>query len=131
MNRQNAIRLRELLEQELTPILKEAGYAFELGNASFDSDRCHFKGFKVSDIGAKPETLQSLERENQLRNLRGCPVLSLDRVVSNSTNKFKLVGHKPKARKNPFIIEDVGTKKQFVISCEKAEKLFAIEEQEK
>ena len=67
MNRQKVIKLRNLLEKELTPILKEAGYTFELGNASFDSDRTHFKGFKISDIGAKSEPLKHLDDYNKFR----------------------------------------------------------------
>jgi len=129
MNRQNVIKLRNLLEQELTPILKKAGYAFDLGNATFDSDRVHFKGFKISDIGAKSEPLKHLDDYNKFRFYNDEPTFCVQRVVKIGNSSYKLVGYKPKARKNPFIIQDIKTQAQFVLNSDRAEKLFGIKGQ--
>ena len=126
MNRHNAIMLRHFLEHELTPILKKAGYTFVLGNASFDENMVHFKGFKISEIGAKPEMLRHLERENEYRIKLGDNPLSLDRVVPVGNRKYKLVGFKPRARKKQYVMQDIKTEIKYVTVESEAERLFAI-----
>ena len=126
MDKKTAIGIRKILEKELTPILKKAGYTFELGNASFDEDMVHFKGFKILEIGAKPEMLKHLEDENEHRLKMGKKLLSLDRVAPFGNQKCKLVGFKPRARKKPFIVEDINTKKKYVLGKIHGERVFAI-----
>ena len=55
MNRENAKLIREILQQELTPILEAYGLEFELGNIGYDDDSAKINGFKVKTQGGKTQ----------------------------------------------------------------------------
>tara|TARA_R110002020_G_scaffold443715_1_gene654977 strand:- start:5438 stop:5845 length:408 start_codon:yes stop_codon:yes gene_type:complete len=126
MDKKTAIGIRKILEQELTPILKKAGYIFELGNATFNEDQVHFKGFKISDVGAKPEMLKFLEKENEHRKDFGMPLLSLDRIASYRGKKYQLVGLRPRSKKQPFIVRDIDSNSKYIWDKRTTENFFEI-----
>ena len=57
-------------------------------------------------------------------NIRG---LDLDKTWNEGAHVFKLHGYKSRARKNPFVIVDTLTQKQYVISDKVAERHFSKE----
>jgi len=116
--------VRKLLEKGLPSILEEHGLSFKLGNARYDDDGVKFTGFRISVSGALSETEKALKQELEWRNSYGVK-LDSSKIASIQGDKYQLVGYKPRARKNPFIIKRVGTDAQYVLNAELVEKHFA------
>lgn len=116
--------VRKLLEKGLPSILEEHGLSFKLGNARYDDDGVKFTGFRISVSGALSETEKALKQELDWRNSYGVK-LDSSKIASIQGDKYQLVGYKPRARKNPFIIKRVGTDAQYVLNAELVEKHFA------
>tara|TARA_R110002110_G_scaffold86383_1_gene225455 strand:+ start:318 stop:755 length:438 start_codon:yes stop_codon:yes gene_type:complete len=125
MDRKNAGNIRKILETELEPILKQHGLSFDLGNASYDDDSVKFNGFRISIEGGLSVQEKALEREiADRRNYEFMVELDPTKVTKSFGMKVSLVGFKPRARKRPFVIRDLETAKEYIISTEQAEKLF-------
>ena len=130
MNRTNAKLVREILEDRLPSILKEHGLSFKLGNAKYDDDGVKFTGFRISVKGALSETEKALKDELNFRNSYGVK-LDQNKIAKLDGMDISLIGFKPRARKNPFIVQDLNSDNQYVIGYPLAEKLFKKEETEK
>ena len=127
MNRTNAKLVREILEDKLPTILKEHGLSFELGNAKYDDDGVRFTGFRLSVKGALSETEKALRDELNFRNSYGVK-LDQNKIAKLDGMDISLIGFKPRARKNPFIIQDLNSDNQYVIGVPLAERLFKKDE---
>ncbi len=130
MNRANAKLVREILTDKLPSILNEHGLSFELGNARFDEDGVRFTGFRLSVKGALSETEKALRDELDSRNIYESSKVELDpnKIAKLDGKDFSLVGFKPRARKKPFVIQDLNSDDQYVIGEALAEKLFKKDE---
>jgi len=127
MNRSNAKNIRTFLEKELPPILDKCGMTFKLGNATFDSDSIKFNGFRLSINGALSQQEKALQRELDSRKMYDFLVeLDQTKIAKLDGMKVSLVGFKPRARKNPFIIQDLDTSKEYVIAEKTAESIFSV-----
>ena len=127
MNRANAKLVREILTDKLPSILNEHGLSFELGNARFDEDgvRC----FRLSVKGALSETEKALKEELGFRKELSYGVeLDPNKIAKLDGMDISLVGFKPRARKKPFVIQDLNSDSQYVIGESLAEKLFKKDE---
>tara|TARA_R100001443_G_scaffold35671_1_gene49482 strand:+ start:112 stop:507 length:396 start_codon:yes stop_codon:yes gene_type:complete len=93
---------------------------FSLGNCTYDTDYATFK-LNVQVEGGKSKIEKDLE---MIANIRG---LDLTKIWNEGTRKFKLHGFKNRSRKNPFVIVDTLTKKQYVINDKIAERHFSKE----
>ena len=129
MNRANAKLVREILNDKLPSILNEHGLSFELGNARFDEDSVKFVGFRLSVKDALSETEKALREELNFRNSYGVE-LDQNKIAKLDGMDISLVGFKPRARKKPFVIQDLNSDNQYVIGEELAEKLFKKDEGE-
>lgn len=127
MNRTNAKLVREILEDKLPTILKEHGLSFELGNAKYDDDGVRFTGFRLSVKGALSETEKALRDELNFRNSYGVK-LDQNKIAKLDGMDISLIGFKPRARKNPFVIQDLNSDNQYVIGVPLAERLFKKDE---
>jgi len=127
MNRANAKLVREILNDKLPSILNEHGLSFELGNARFDEDSVRFVGFRLSVKDALSETEKALREELNFRNSYGVE-LDQNKIAKLDGMDISLVGFKPRARKKPFVIQDLNSDNQYVIGEELAEKLFKKDE---
>ena len=127
MNRANAKLVRAILDKKLPSILKEHGLSFSLGNAKYDDEGVKFTGFRISVKGALSETEKALRDELNFRNNYGVK-LDQNRIAKLSGMDVSLVGFKPRARKNPFVIQDLNSDNQYVITEKVAERLFKKEE---
>jgi hypothetical protein len=124
MNRTNAKLVRVILEDRLPSILKEHGLSFELGNARYDDDGVKFTGFKISVKGALSEAEKALRDELQTRDRMKFKMLDQSKIAELDGMDISLVGFKPRARKKPFIIQDLNSGNQYVIGEKLAERLF-------
>ena len=127
MNRTNAKLVREILNDKLPSILNEHGLSFELGNARFDEDSVRFVGFRLSVKDALSETEKALREELNFRNSYGVE-LDQNKIAKLDGMDISLVGFKPRARKKPFVIQDLNSDNQYVIGESLAEKLFKKDE---
>jgi hypothetical protein len=128
MNKKNAQLLREILKDVLTEPLKNHGLKFELGNARFDNDSVKFNGFVISLEGGLSQEEKDLKQELEWRSEYPHLIeLDSNRVAENQGKQYTLVGYKPRARKNPFIVREMQSMKDYVISEKNAERLFAVE----
>jgi len=130
MNRTNAKLVREILNEKLPSILQEYGLSFELGNARFDDDGVKFTGFKLSVKGALSESEKALKYELESRDSMEWKMLDQNKIAKLDGMDIALVGFKPRAKKNPFIIRDLNTKKEYVIRESLAERLFKSDKKE-
>jgi len=129
MNRANAKLVREILTDKLPSILNEHGLSFELGNARFDEDGVRFTGFRLSVKGALSETEKALKEELGFRKELSHGVeLDPNKIAKLDGMDISLVGFKPRARKKPFVIQDLNSDSQYVIGESLAEKLFKKDE---
>lgn len=116
MDRSTAKALRD----KLNAIFAEHGidgFEIEVGNASYDSARCTFK-VEVREQGAGTKEEGDLET---FANLSG---LDTTKVANQQGKSFTLVGFKTKARKNPWIIQDLKTGSRYVIADDTAKRWF-------
>ena len=127
MNKANAQLVRKILNENLPLILEEHGLSFELGNAAYDDDGVKFTGFRLSVKGALSETEKALKNELKFRDSYGLK-LDQSKIAKLSGMNVSLIGYKPRARKNPFLIQDLDTCKEYVISEQVAIELFKAEE---
>ena len=127
MNRTNAQLVRKILDQKLPSILEKHGLSFCLGNARYDEDGVKFTGFKISVKGALSETEKALKEELSFRKDYGVQ-LDQNKIAKLDGMDISLVGFKPRARKNPFVIQDLNSNNQYVIGTSLAERLFKKED---
>tara|TARA_A100001015_G_scaffold14868_1_gene17372 strand:- start:4 stop:369 length:366 start_codon:yes stop_codon:yes gene_type:complete len=110
----------KLMREKLNAIFEEHGidgYQIEIGNATFDTSRVTFK-VEVRENGAG-----SVEERDLLRyaDLYG---LDTDKVTVQQGRQFTLHGYKTRARKNPWIVLDMLSQKQYVIGDDTAIRWF-------
>lgn len=113
--------LRELRNQ-LDAILESSGidgYTFEVGNCSYSGGEATFK-LKVLIKGGKSVEEQDLEQMAELSDLDTTKIATLQGM------KVSLVGYNSKARKRPWIIQDLTTAKRYVLDDYQAKKHFGI-----
>ena len=132
INKQQAVVIRELMEKVLKPALLEKGLKIQrLGNASYDSDSITFKGLSIALLDASKPHEKALQNELEARrthkDIEGLYGAVLDQSkIANlpKLGKVALAGYNPRARKRPFMIQQLSTKKFYDLTTEGAEQLF-------
>ena len=121
--------LRLLIETTLTDTLKEKGFRFELGNASYDSDSVKFTGFRISFADALTQEEKALEQMLIVRRQASWEkTLDGNKIGYDRGVGYLLVGYKPRARKKPWLIESVEDGGQYVAPNSMIERMFGEEE---
>jgi len=124
MDRTTIRQIRSILEENLPSIMEENHLKFDLGNASFDDDSVKFQ-FRISLSHALPPEEKALKQQLNFRKTYDHVVTLDDSIIAEDRGQqFKLVGFKPRARKKPFIIEDIKTGGRYVCPESMAERLF-------
>ena len=123
MDKNTAKLVRELINKNLN--LEDEGFKFELLNATYDDNQITFKLRVQSNDAVSPNEAE-LDRANNWRKSLGKKALSKETIATISGAECKLVGFRPKARKQPFIIENVTNGKQYVIDERTAEIYYGI-----
>ena len=118
MDRDGAKIVREILRSQLTPVLEKHGLTLDIGNAKFDSDCVVFTKFRIAVKDALSETEKALVRYAKHYGLDTTQIANL------ADMEVQLVGFKVRARKKPFIIRNIKTGKEYIISTSHAKRLF-------
>ena len=125
INPETIKQVRQIIKDSLSDIMEDNNLKFELGNATYDDDSFKFTGFRISLSDAKTEEEKALESELHYRQTSPYAYnLDASIVATERGRTFKLVGFKKRARKKPFMIEDVKTNEKFVCSESMAVRLF-------
>lgn len=112
-NKQNLPTLRRAMEAALKNI--QPNVDFHVGNISFMNGECTIK-VSAKIVGVEGIKDKSQEMLSEWAKLFG---LDTDKVVRlPSGHSVKLVGYDSKKRKRPFVVEDVNTKKRYVLDDE-------------
>ena len=125
MSKGNIQKIRSMIEDSLFVIMEDHGLKFELGNGSYDDDSVKFNGFRISLSHALSPEEKALKGQIDFRRkYDGLVTLDDSIIAEDRGQQFKLVGFKPRARKKPFIIEDIKTGGRYVCPESMAERLF-------
>ena len=115
MDRATAKLLREVLNTALeNSDLK--GYEFEVGNASYNDHEVTFK-VVLRDADAMPKEERELVEFAKFYGLDTTKIFG----------KYTLVGYKTRARKNPWIVQDLKSGTKYVIGDDTAKQWFGKE----
>ena len=124
MDRTTIGHIREILEDNLPSLMEENNLKFNLGNATYDDDSVKFQ-FRISLSHALSPEEKALKQQLNFRKTYDHVVTLDDSIIAEDRGQqFKLVGFKPRARKKPFIIEDIKTGSRYVCPESMAERLF-------
>ena len=110
--------LRETLDNILRDNERLEQFNVTVGNASFNDDEATFK-LNIRVKGAKSQSEKDLELYSNMHNL------DLEKVSELDGKTFKLSGFRRKARSKPYLIKQVGTDKEYIITTEIAKKYFS------
>ena len=125
INPETIKQVRQMINDSLSVIMEDNNLRFELGNATYDENSFKFTGFRISLSDAPTEEEKALESELEYRQPTPYAYnLDASIVATDRGRTFKLVGFKKRARKKPFMIQDVKTNEKFVCSESMAVKLF-------
>ncbi len=119
--------LRERLDESMfgnsviKPILLELGVNASLGNAKFDDDRVTFQL-----IIENKDALREIERD--LPDMAKLYGLDTTKIGKHKGKSFSLVGWKRRARKEPWVIQDLESGTEYIIGLSYAQNLFGTEE---
>ena len=92
-------------------------YTFEIGNCKYDGGEATFQ-LKVLIKGSKSR------QERDLEDLAKLSDLDTTKIAILQGMRVSLVGYNSKARKRPWIIQDLTTAKQYVLDDYQAKRLF-------
>ena len=110
--------LRETLNNILRDNERLEQFNVTVGNASFNDDEANFK-LNIRVKGAKSQSEKDLELYGNMHNL------DLDKVSELDGKTFQLSGFRRKARSKPYLIKQLGTDKEYIITTEVAKKYFS------
>ncbi len=97
------------------------GVTIEIGNCSFTEGEATYK-VKVLIDGAKSRDEEALE---QMATLMG---LSTYKIATLQGMRVSLVSYNSRARKRPWVVQDLTTAQKYIIDDDTAKRLFGAEE---
>ena len=111
-----ARKIRELMQKALEDADIE-GVTIKIGNCSFTEGEATYK-VKVLLDGGKSKEQTALEQMATLMSLDTSKIATLEDM------KVSLVGYNSKARKRPWIIQDLTTAQKYILDDDTAKRLF-------
>ena len=121
MDRQLVKQFRADMQSVLDASDLSKNLTIEVGNATFDDDTVTFK------VVLKKEGALSKEAKD-LVGMAGLHDLDVNKIGTHGLNTYSLVGYKSRARKNPWIIQNLTKGGEYVIDTYTAKKFFSREE---
>ena len=111
-----ARKIRELMQKALEDADIE-GVTIKIGNCSFTEGEATYKVNVLLD-GGKSKEQTALEQMATLMSLDTSKIATLEDM------KVSLVGYNSKARKRPWIIQDLTTAQKYILDDDTAKRLF-------
>ena len=107
--------LRETLQKHLLKSMNE--FEVTVGNASFNDTEVTFK-LNLRLKGAKTQSQKDLEQFAEIDNL------DLTKIAKLDGKDFSLSGFRRKARSKPYLIQDLKSGGEYIITTDIAKKYF-------
>ena len=120
LNRKIIKDLRDKLQSTLESFQDQSDFDVSVGNASFNDTEVTFK-VNLRMKGAKSQS------EKDLENFAEMDGLDLSKIAKLDGNDFSLSGFRRKARTKPYLIQDLKTGGEYIITTDTAKKYFGKE----
>ena len=120
LNRKIVKDLRDKLQATLESFQDQSDFDVNVGNASFNDTEVTFK-VNLRMKGAKSQS------EKDLENFAEIDGLDLSKIAKLDGKDFSLSGFRRKARLKPYLIQDLKTGGEYIITTEVAKKYFGKE----
>ena len=120
LNRKIVKDLRDKLQATLESFQDQSDFDFNVGNASFNDTEVTFK-VNLRMKGAKSQS------EKDLENFAEIDGLDLSKIAKLDGKDFSLSGFRRKARTKPYLIQDLKTGGEYIITTDTAKKYFGKE----
>lgn len=117
LNKVKMQEMRKLIQSKLNELAMD-DIELTLGNCSFGQHTATFK-LEVQVKGQDTREMADLKSIARYRKI------DLEKVYHEGKYSFKLVGWNSRARKNPFIIKDIKTDKEYTINSDTCDKWFS------
>ena len=120
LNRKMVKDLRAILDDALNNNESLKEFIVEIGNANFSDTEVTFK-VNLRMNGAKSQSQKDLEFYGNMHNL------DLSKIAKLDGKDFSLSGFRRKARTKPYLIQDLKTGGEYIITTDTAKKYFGKE----
>ena len=120
LNRKIVKDLRDKLQATLESFQDQSDFDVNVGNESFNDTEVTFK-VNLRMKGAKSQS------EKDLENFAEIDGLDLSKIAKLDGKDFSLSGFRRKARTKPYLIQDLKTGGEYIITTETAKKYFGKE----
>jgi hypothetical protein len=120
LNRKMVKDLRAILDDVLNDNESLEQFIVEVGNANFNDTEVTFK-INLRMKGAKSQS------EKDLENFAEIDGLDLSKIAKLDGKDFSLSGFRRKARTKPYLIQDLKTGGEYIITTDTAKKYFGKE----
>ncbi len=120
LNRKIIKDLRDKLQSTLENFQDQSDFDVSVGNASFNDTEVTFK-VNLRMKGAKSQS------EKDLENFAEMDGLDLSKIAKLDGKDFSLSGFRRKARTKPYLIQDLKTGGEYIITTDTAKKYFGKE----
>lgn len=121
MDRQLVKQFRADMQSVLDASDLSKNLTIEVGNATFDEDTVTFKVVLKKDGALSKEA-------KDLVGMAGLHDLDINKIGTHGLNTYSLVGYKSRARKKPWIVQNLTKGGEYIIDTDTAKKLFSREE---
>ena len=129
INPETIKQVRQIIKDSLSDIMEDNNLKFELGNATYDDDSFKFTGFRISLANALTPEQKTLKQIIDMRRKADwLKTIDDTKIGYDRSVAYKLVGYKSRARKKPWIIENVENGQQYIASDSLVERMFGEEE---
>tara|TARA_Y100000758_G_C16019650_1_gene410640 strand:- start:282 stop:698 length:417 start_codon:yes stop_codon:yes gene_type:complete len=119
--------IRQLISDSLAVVLEDNNLRMDFGNGSYDDTSVKFSGFRISladSLTPQEKALESVIATHKYAE--HLVTIDKSKIGVDRGQQFKLVGFKTRARKRPFVIQDVKTGKKFVTTEQSVERMFGV-----
>ena len=120
LNRKSVKDLRGVLDNVLKDNQRLEQFDVEVGSANFNDTEVTFK-INLRMKGAKSQSEKDLEFYGNMDNL------DLTKIAKLDGKDFSLSGFRRKARTKPYLIQDLKTGGEYIITADTAKKYFGKE----
>ena len=120
LNRKIVKDLRDKLQATLESFQDQSDFDVNVGNACFNDTEVTFK-VNLRMKGAKSQS------EKDLENFAEIDGLDLSKIAKLDGKDFSLSGFRRKARTKPYLIQDLKTGGEYIITTDTAKKYFGKE----
>ena len=120
LNRKMVKDLRAILDDALNDNESLKEFIVEIGSANFNDTEVTFK-VNLRMNGAKSQSQKDLEFYGNMHNL------DLSKIAKLDGKDFSLSGFRRKARTKPYLIQDLKTGGEYIITTDTAKRYFGKE----